>query len=120
MGVVFLVRLCNVKRRYYEAFFVQTAIMALYVLDKAWAMWCLDHEPLLVYIIVVMLTVAFLVRKWSVSDNLKAPTVAFYGQLLPSVFSRLRFNSSAPTVISAGYRKVLQHLQQQRKLLTGI
>ncbi|MCJ1243265.1 hypothetical protein MMC30_000462 [Trapelia coarctata] len=51
------------------------------------------------------LATILLVQYFSEAGDTKAPTVKFYGRLVPNIFSRLRFNSSAPTVIYAGYEK---------------
>ncbi|OCK81414.1 cytochrome P450 [Lepidopterella palustris CBS 459.81] len=76
---------------------------AFYILDRYVLPLAQDSLPLCIAIATI--AVVLLVSVFSKSERDKVPTVGFYGRLVPDFFSRLRFNSSAPTVIYAGYKK---------------
>lgn len=65
-----------------------------------------NQDFLLLCVAMSTLAVIVLLQQFLEPKDVKAPTEKFYGQLVPNIFSRLRFNSSAPTVIYAGYKKV--------------
>lgn len=79
--------------------------------------WALSEDSLFLCIVMSTLAVIVLLQNLSEQEKVKAPTVRFYGRLIPDIFSRLRFNSSAPTVIFQGYEKVADTLVNGGKKL---
>lgn len=70
------------------------------------SLWPLNEDYLLLLTAMCTLAVLVLLQKVSERENSEVPTVKFYGRLIPNIFSRLRYNSNARTVIYEGYEKV--------------
>ena len=63
-------------------------------------------DATVVWVALAAILALFYISKPSKLDNVKIPIVTTGGPFLPKFYSRLRFGSCAPTIISEGYSKV--------------
>lgn len=84
-------------------------------LDFVLCEWSAYRNSLLLCIAMVTLAVIVLLQSLQETDDAKVPTVKFYDRLVPSIFSRLKFNSSASTVIYEGYKKVFEDIRGEER-----
>lgn len=70
------------------------------------------YMTLAIFALSLLVSVSFKIVYGEKISAKAPPVVTFYTRLVPHFFSRLKFNSSAPTVIYAGYEQVGIHLRR--------